>query len=256
VFEHKQGRSVLYTCFLQVAHPDHGTVTLTVENVPSEVALVLKPANMVTGRVIEKSTGLPRAGVGVYAKSIHARVESPLQAVGMRGGDSNAWTTTDDNGEFRMPLAADLAFSVWLQDTALDAAAQQVEAQSGQQIRLPDFELEPRITVNGKVIDDATDMPIVLAEHELLCINCYDPSRPKSTGPCRGAQVKQDGSFALDVVGGLIHPYVGSSGFEDVDGKRYAAGINATKDQPIELEFRVRRAPRRLWPWEPGYDGE
>lgn len=207
-------------------HPKYGRRYFNVPSIPGNVDLEFERALMVNGRVIDKVTGKPIPGLFVTAKGYDH--------------DFLDYAKTNSDGKFVLALIPTTQYDVWVSHSKLDAAAQKVAGASGQTVTTKDFELESLVSVKGRVLDDRTGKPLTSKSIEKSFIHCKDDARPATTSGVKSAPINEDGSFELRVLPGTIVPYFASQSFIDVSGLTYKDGLIVTRENPIELEFRVR----------------
>jgi hypothetical protein len=207
-------------------HPEFGRKLFMVEKIPGNIELKLEKTCVVKGRVIERVTGKPIAGLSVTALEQEYRLFEN--------------TNTDSDGKFELSLVSNTKYNLRTRHPELDAKATVVSGASGQTITVNDLELEALVTVKGIVIDDETEKPFTSDSKEPFSIGCLDDSCPKSTGGCKSARINKDGTFELRVLPGEIFPYVANASLINVGGK-YKEGLLVSREEPVELEFRVRK---------------
>jgi hypothetical protein len=219
-FSQQRGTGMMYR------HPEFGRKQFMVEKIPGNIELKLDKAISVKGRVIEKGSGKPIPGLIVRAS----------------GHDSSSFENakTDSNGNYEFSLVSTTKFNLKVYHPELDAKARVVSGKSGQAITVDDLELESLVTVKGIVIDDETEKPFTSDSEEPFVIHWYDEACPKTTAECKSAPINKDGTFELKVLPGEIFPYIGNHSLIEVGGK-YKEGLLVSRDEPIELEFRVRK---------------
>lgn len=210
---------------MMVRHPDYGRKYIEVTAIPGNITISIEKGFMLKGRVIDRATGKPMPGLTVTASGHDHRTFE------------NA--TTQPDGSYQMVLMPISKYNVWVRHPNLEAAAQTVAGASGETFAGEDFQLDSMVTIKGMVIDEETGKPIKRT-FETYQINWYGDARPKTTSECKTAVVSENGTFEMQVLPGTIFPYVGNHSLITVEPERYKQGVVVTRDEPIELKFRVR----------------
>ncbi|MFK7769883.1 MAG: M56 family metallopeptidase [Mariniblastus sp.] len=221
---------------MMVWHPEFGRKRFVVTEIPGDVTVTIRKGFAVTGRVVDKSTGKPLAGITVSASGHSHR--------------SHENATTNAAGVYSMVLMPDSdktpvygngirsGFNIWPRHSKLGCPATTVTAVPGKSETLPDFELDTLVSVHGKVIDDRTDKPLV--SDGKYSIHWYGDARPNTTSECKSTPIKPDGTFEMKIVPGTVTPYIGCAVMKDVDIGKYKNGIKIERGKQVDLEFRVR----------------
>jgi hypothetical protein len=213
------------TPILRAIAPGFGTGLVGYPSVPGKIEIVLDPAAIVEGRVVEKAAGEPVAGARVQAQGQH------------RYGFEQA--ITDADGRYRFESMVEDDYNIWVSRPewtveALDG----FHAVAGKTSTAPDLKLTRGGFIVGKVVEEGTGKPPLFEPEDNTDIAWYGPSRPRSGAACEVAHIDDDGAFRMRVPPGVTDPYFRSMnwiGWFDRDPVEVAEG------ETVEVQVTVRR---------------
>jgi protocatechuate 3,4-dioxygenase beta subunit len=223
--------SVLAGCYFDVRHPEYGHERPMYRHMPETVDVVLRPAGVIDGRVVDQVSGKPAAGVLVCMQSTNA-------------SDGKGWqeTRTDAEGKYRLPSLVAGTYNLWAQapdraGPALDTFAVEV----GKTRAAPDLLLVEGGWIEGQVVDAEAGKPLAGGKGGRLDVGLYGPSRPKSGAACQASAVDDQGRFRLHVAPGVNFPYVMQSDVWERTQRRayFQKGIEVKSGEVVRITFRV-----------------
>ena len=197
----KDGLATIATgCYFSVRHPNYAERRPLYKRVPDSIDVVLHPAAVIEGRVINQVSGKPAAGVVVSIQSTNAS-----------GGKGFAETCTDDKGKYRLTSLAAGSYNIWANAPDRACAAIDTFAVTGGKMYLaPELKLVEGAWLEGRIVDAESGKPLSkdAASGVSLEVACYGPSHPKSGAACQSSGVDGQGYFRLQVAPGLQFPYI------------------------------------------------
>lgn len=218
-------------CFFDVRHPDYGHERPKYRRVPDTIDVVLRPAGVVTGRVVDRVTGKPAAGVVVSTQGTNAN-QTP--------GFHQARTAAD--GTYRLPSLTAGAYNLWAEapDRAC-AALDSLAVEAGKTLAAPDLALIEGGWLEGQLVDAVTGKPIDGTKDAHMWVGLYGSSRPKSGGACQASRVDGQGRFRLNVAPGVNYPYLamGDLWSRTLRREYYEKGIEVKAGEVVTIEFRI-----------------
>jgi 5-hydroxyisourate hydrolase-like protein (transthyretin family) len=225
-----EGRmSVLGGCFFDVRHPDYGHERPMYHRMPDKVDVVLQPGGVIDGKVLDKVTGKPGAGVIIG-----------LQAI--KGGNSFNQARTDAAGKFEIRCLKPGQYNLWADATDRACAAiDSLTVEAGKTLTNQNLELVEGGWVEGQIVDAATGAPIGSADGRPLEVAFYGPARPKSGACCQAAKTDAEGRFRQRVPPGKQFLYIMQSGYWGRTQRRefFDAGIDVKADEIVRVVLRV-----------------
>ena len=173
---------------------------ILVQEIPSTVAIALEPAATIRGRVVDRATGKPAAGV-------------PVSAQATNRSDHYYWNcvSTDSDGDYRLTCVPSCKLNIW--PKAKDRTAVAIDSfaiRAGQTRQAPDLELIKGGFLEGRVIDAETGKPIARTAKGRVGVATYGPAHPESGAAVQGTNVDENGRFRMRVPPGTYGPYIGS----------------------------------------------
>jgi 5-hydroxyisourate hydrolase-like protein (transthyretin family) len=234
VFKPKEvGKGVYQTlagCYFDVLHPDYGHERPMYRHMPETVDVVLRPAGVIEGRVVDQVAGKPAGGVLVC-----------LQSTSSSGGRTWQETRTDADGKYRLPSLVASTYNLWAEvpdraGPALDSFA--VEA--GKSRTAPDLALVEGGGLEGRVVEAETGKPLG-GQGGRLDVGLYGPSRPRSGAACQSGTVDDHGRFRLQVAPGVNYPYLMQPNVWERTQRReyFEKGIEVKSGEVVRVTFRV-----------------
>lgn len=208
-----------------VLHPDYGKKAALYSRIPSEVDVILDPAAIIEGLVIDSVTGKPAAGVTVQA-----------QGIGQRGF---AEAVSDAEGRYQLrSLDAD-RYNVWA--TASERTVKAIDSfavAAGETKQAPDLELISGGFITGRVLHFETGEPLSrAADGRRIRIGLYGPSKPSSGAAIESVVVADDGTYRIRVAPGENRPYLQM--LRVVKQTSRPGYISVAEGETIELDFYV-----------------
>ncbi|HJT77299.1 MAG TPA: carboxypeptidase regulatory-like domain-containing protein, partial [Gemmataceae bacterium] len=215
-----------------VLHPDYGHERPMYSRIPATVDVVLRPAGIVEGKVIDQVTGKPAAGVLVGLSTTSASRKNIGKGA-----------RTDASGKYRFLSLPAAKYNLRAEAPdrtciALDSFA--VEA--GKTYTAPDLALIEGGWIEGRVVDAETGKPLSgRVKGWPLTVGLYGPSRPRSGSECQSCRVDDRGRFRLRVAPGTNYPYIMSGDYwERTEGREsFEKGVEVKAGQVLRVTFRV-----------------
>jgi beta-lactamase regulating signal transducer with metallopeptidase domain/5-hydroxyisourate hydrolase-like protein (transthyretin family) len=227
--------TALAGCHFDVLHPNYGHERPMYRSMPATVNVVLQPAGILDGQVVDRVTGKPAAGVLVSMQGISETAGGP------KGGGSQQ-TRTDASGKYRFTSLWAGKYNVWADApdracTALDSFA--VEA--GKTHTAPDLALVEGGWIEGCLVEADTGKPLGGRVKEgRLHVGLYGPARPKSGAAPQSSPVDDHGRFRLHVAPGVNYPYLMPDYWERTQRREYfEKGIEVRPGEVASVTFRV-----------------
>jgi 5-hydroxyisourate hydrolase-like protein (transthyretin family) len=214
--------------FFDVLHPDFARERPTWTRMPATGDVVLHPGGVIEGKVTDRVTGKPAAGVAVSLQGIRlgtwdqvrTDVDGKYQIRSLKAGRYNLWAD-----------AADRAC------TAIDS----LTVTAGNTLTGQELTLVEGGWVEGRVVDATTGAPITGTADRPLYVACHGPGRPKSGAAVQSARVDEKGRFRLRVAPGLTYPYIMTPDlWSRTEGKAdFQAGIEVKAGEATTVVFRT-----------------
>lgn len=199
-------------------HPDYGRVMAQYTGVPQVVNITLHPPAIIEGAVVDAVTDRPAANVIVSAQGV-ARM---------------GWyqTRADAAGRFRLLMTKD-HYNIWAEaDERIPIAAKAIAAEPGKTTTIAKIPLLRGAIVTGKVLDAATNEPLIADGDRPLYVGHYGPARPRTGAAVTSAEVDADGTYRLRIAPGTNYVYVMSA-------QLHAARVVTVKDgEELKLDLR------------------
>ena len=219
-------------CYFSILHPDFGQAEAVYRTMPATVDVVLQPAGVVEGRVVDRVSGKPAAGVTVSA-----------QATSANGNGVYRETRTGPDGKYRIPSLLAGAYNVWAAapDRAC-AALDSFAVTSGRTGIAPDLQLVEGGWLEGRVVAADTGKPIPGTQTGGdLSVGLYGPSRPRSGAACQSSPVDAQGRFRMRVAPGVNFPYIMRTEVWERTQRQefFKKGIEVKDGEVVAVEFRV-----------------
>jgi 5-hydroxyisourate hydrolase-like protein (transthyretin family) len=223
---------VMTGCYFDVVHPDFGHGRPLYQSIPATVDVVLQPAGIITGKVVDQVTGKPAAGVLVSTQ-------------GTQEVEGGGWqqTRTDSNGDYRLPSLLKGKYNLWAH--AADRACAAIDSfavEVGKTHEAPDLVLIEGGWIEGQLVDAKTGQPVGKQVNEpRLAVGLYGPSRPKSGAACQSCPVDDQGRFRLHVAPGINFPYIMTPDiWERTQRQEYfTKGIEVKSGEVVSVIFRI-----------------
>jgi beta-lactamase regulating signal transducer with metallopeptidase domain/5-hydroxyisourate hydrolase-like protein (transthyretin family) len=219
--------------YFDVFHPDYAHARPTYGKIPETVNVVLAPAGIISGQVIDQVTGKPAAGAVVFMQGALNSVE----------GGGYGQTRTDANGHYQIKSLLAGKYNIWA--SAPDRACVAVDSfavEAGKTLEAPNLALIEGAWIEGRLVDAETKKSISGATKDgRLRVGLHGPSRPKSGAAVDGCDVDDQGRFRLRVAPGINYPYIQRSEYwrKTLGRERYQQGIEVRPGEAIGLEFRI-----------------
>jgi beta-lactamase regulating signal transducer with metallopeptidase domain/5-hydroxyisourate hydrolase-like protein (transthyretin family) len=216
-------------CFFDVRHPDYGHERPLFYRMPDTVDVVLRPAGIVEGKLIDKLTGKPAAG-------------AIMSLQGLKDVPAYEQTRTGPDGKFRFVSLKAGQYNLWgdYPDRAC-AAIEALTVEPGKTVSNQNLELVDGGWVEGQIVDAATGAAIGSTPDRPLTIFFYGPARPKLGAGCQAAKVDVEGRFRHRVPPGKQFFYIAESGYQERVQRHefFAAGIDVKADEIVRVTLRL-----------------
>jgi 5-hydroxyisourate hydrolase-like protein (transthyretin family) len=220
-------------CYFNVLHPDFGREMPMYRSIPDTIDVVLQPAGVVAGRVVDRVTGKPAAGVVVSMQ-------------GTKVNNHGSWNqiVTAADGSYRIASVKAGQYNVFADaPNRACAALDSIAVEAGKTFAAPDLSLVEGSWLEGQLVDALTGKPMVFEAKDLKpSVYLYCPSRPKSGAACQFCSVDNQGRFRLHVAPGINYPYVANSEFRERTqrGDYYLEkGVEVKASEIVSIEFRI-----------------
>ncbi|MDB5313540.1 MAG: Regulatory sensor-transducer, BlaR1/MecR1 family [Gemmataceae bacterium] len=227
-------------CYFDVRHPDYGHERPRYRRLPDTVDVVLQPAGVITGRVVDRVTGKPAAGVLVSARGVGRLV--PAQGTQANWTPSWHQMRTAADGTYRLPSLTAGKYTLWADapDRAC-AALDSLAVEAGKTYAAPDLALVEGGWLEGRLVDVQTGNPVHGTKIEQMCVGLYGPSRPKFGGDCQSGAVDDQGRFRLRVAPGINYPFIMNQDYWARTQRReyYETGVEVKAGEVVSVEFRI-----------------
>ncbi len=229
------GRSstMISHCYFYVRHPDYGEQRPIYKRVPDTIDIILQPAAILEGRVLDQITGKPATDVLVCMQSTNKS-----KAIGFHK------TRTDRDGKYRFSALPDAIYNIWADAPERACAAiDSFSVTAGKTHTAPDLTLIEGGWIEGRLIDAETGKPVSRdpRSQRRLAVAFYGPSHPKSGAACGSSEVDDSGAFRLHVAPGVNFPYIMYPDVWNRTQRReyYQKGIEVKSGEIVSLVFRI-----------------
>jgi hypothetical protein len=163
---------------------------------------------------------------------------------------------TDADGHYRLESLSTGEYNIWAQadDWAVNAI-DSFKAVAGQACTAPDLQLVRGGLIVGRVIDEASGLPVDMEQDSRLTkhfhrpdVAFYGPARPRSGAACECVPIERDGSFRLRTAPGGTYVYPRMGPFDEwelsaqIPPPNHDGMTEVAEGQTVEIEFRVRKA--------------
>jgi protocatechuate 3,4-dioxygenase beta subunit len=229
---------------LHVQHPGFAWTAVSYNEVPSTLNVILRPAAVIEGRVINGETGEPVAGVVVEARG------TPLFR------SPSPYAITDSQGRYRLESLNANQYVIWAEKEGWTVhGVEGFNIDVGQTKTAPDLRLIRGQLIVGQVIDVDTGRPIRPLEDDRLhsefdrpqvCLEIC-PWRQTFLGAHQFTAVREDGSFQVRVAPGMNWIRLLMPQSWEVLGsppgtlQRETHRVNVVDGKDANVQFRVRR---------------
>jgi 5-hydroxyisourate hydrolase-like protein (transthyretin family) len=221
--------------YFDIRHPDFARERPTWERIPCTVDVVLQRGGVIEGKVTDRKTGKPAAGVTVSLQ-------------GIKGMPSWDQTRTDAEGMYQIRCLKAGQYNLWADapDRAC-AAIDSLTVTAGKTLGSQDLTLVEGGWIEGRVVDAATGGAITGTPDRPLYVANYGPGRPKSGAACQSTKVDENGWFRLRVAPGTNYPYIMTPDiWNRTEGRKdFQAGIAVKEGEPTKIVFMVAPAKPR-----------
>ncbi len=222
---------VIEGCYFNVLHPDFAHEVAMYRNMPDTVDVILQPAGVVAGRVVDRVTGKPAAGASVFMQGTHG---------------NNGWgrVGTAVDGSYRITSVKAGKYNICVDvPNRVCAALDSIEVEAGKTYSAPDLSLVEGSWLEGQLVDAVTGKPISFESKDVKpSVGLYGPSRPKSGAACQYSIIDSQGRFRLHVAPGINYPYLMDSDYNSriQRGNHYfEKGIEVKAGEVVSIEFRI-----------------
>ena len=145
-------------CYLSVRHPNYAERRPLFKRVPDSIDVVLEPAAVIEGRVIDQVSAKPAVEVVVSAQGTNA---SKIK--------SSPTVRTDGDGKYQLTSLAAGSYNIWANAPARACPAIDTFAvAAGKTYKAPDLKLVEGAWLEGRVVDADSGKPLTKGRAQRL----------------------------------------------------------------------------------------
>ncbi|OWK35579.1 M56 family metallopeptidase [Fimbriiglobus ruber] len=221
-------------CFFHVHHPDYARAMPMYRGMPAAVDVVLKPAAVIEGRVMDRVTGRPAGGVHVELQPAMDRPDRYPEG---------AETRTDAEGHYRFASMPAGKYALWADApdrTCVTPDLMTIEA--GKSHTAPVIELIEGGWIEGHVVAADTGKPVSGASNrDRLSVAVCGSARPEAGSRMISTPVDVRGRFSVRVPPGLNFPSLTKTDYWYRTQRReyFEKGIEVKAGEVTSVVFRI-----------------